>query len=202
MTKALYGAIANVGMVAEPTVSTKVPNTSEALSTETCAEGEERKLIALVGRAGTGKHTYLEEYYRRLVSSSAPKPTGAGRPSDYTLLGYGFIERMGLHPREQQEYIKMIKGDVSITLPNPYMFVTYSPYILDAMGWEMAHNVICFHRSESTGRFYRGSIQCHPESGWNVGTDETITLGKFWDAVGEDWLEEYGEDVTDYGTQL
>ncbi|WOL31527.1 hypothetical protein [Microcoleus phage My-WqHQDG] len=199
MTKALYGAIANVGMVAEPTVSTKVPSTSEALSTETCAEGEERKLIALVGRAGTGKHTYLEEYYRRLGSSTS-NPIGRGNPVDYILLGYGFIERMGLHPREQQEYIDKVKG-AGIALPNPYMFVTYSPYILDAMGWEMAHNVICFHRSEE-GKFYRGSIQCHPESGWNVGTDETITLGKFWDAVGEDWLEEYGEDVTDGGTQL
>ena len=201
MNKALYGAMANVGMVTEPTVLTKAPNTSAAVSTEISAEGEERKLIALVGRAGTGKHTYLEEYYRRL-GSSASKSIGASNPMDYTLLGYGFIERMGLHPREQQEYIDKVKGDVNITLPNPYMFVTYSPYILDAMGWEMAHNVICFHRSESTGRFYRGSIQCHPESGWNVGTDESITLGKFWDAVGEDWLEEYGEDVTNDGTQL
>jgi hypothetical protein len=195
MNKALYGAMANVGMVVEPVVSTTVPSTSTTVSAHICAEGEERKLIALVGRTGTGKHTYLEEYYRRL-GSSASKPIGRGNPVDYILLGYGFIERMGLHPREQQEYIDMIKGDISIALPNPYMFVTYSPYILDAMGWEMAHNVICFHRSESTGRFYRGSIQCHPESGWNVGTDESITLGKFWDAVGEDWLEEYGEDVT------
>lgn len=192
MNKALYGAMANVGMVTEPTVLTKGPSTS-TLSTEACAEGGERNLIALVGRAGTGKHTYLEEYYRRL-GSNVTALHKVDSPRDYTLLGYGFIERVGLHPREQQEYIDKVKG-AGIALPNPYMFVTYSPYILDAMGWEVAHNVICFHRSEG-GRFYRGSIQCHPESGWNVGTDGTITLGKFWDAEGEDWLEEYGEDVT------
>lgn len=180
MNTMLYGAVANVGT----TIGLSLVPAPETAKLQLSEASKGRTLIALVGRKGTGKHTYLEQYYQRLGLDK------------YMHLSYGFIEQRGMHPCEQREHMDRVKRLDYPGLPDPYMFVTYSPYILDAMGWESVDNVICFHRNESTGRLYRGSLLCHPESCWNVGTDESITLGKFWDAVGEDWLEEYGEDVT------
>lgn len=140
----------------------------------------ERKLIALVGKAGTGKHTYLRDYY----SKKGPL---------YIPYASGFIEQSGMHPAEQRDYIEKIKLRANAELPDPYMFVTHSPYIVDEMGWGGVHEVIVFHRSERTGRYYRAPLTSHPDIEWGM---HTLTLGEFWDAEGEEWLEEHGKDVT------
>lgn len=150
----------------------------------------ERRLIALVGKAGTGKHTYLRDYY----SKKGPL---------YIPYASGFIEQSGMHPVEQREYMEWLKGvstgtllrkgDTSELLPNPYMFVTYSPYIVDEMG--SPENVILFHKSKG-GRYYRAPLTSHPNIKWGM---QTLTVGEFWDAEGESWLEEHGEDVTFQG---
>lgn len=139
----------------------------------------ERKLIALVGMAGTGKHTYLRDYY----SKKGPL---------YIPYASGFIEQSGMHPVEQSDYIERIKVRALAELPDPYMFVTHSPYILDGMGSAPPHEVILFHRSV-TGRYYRAHLSSHRDYSWAV---RTLTLGEFWDAEGESWLEQYGKDVT------
>jgi hypothetical protein len=157
---------------AVPSLSTLIPPTPTP----------KRGLIALVGKKGTGKHTYLREYYNNL-------------PHYHHLASQRSIEEDGIHPHEQRDYIRSIQYLEGSDLPDPYMFVTYSPYILDALGWDNAHNVIFFHKS-SGGHFYRGSmcnnrlanaISCFPS---------VISLGTFWYSEGEQWLEEYGEDVT------
>jgi hypothetical protein len=149
----------------------------------------ERKLIALVGKAGTGKHTYLRDYYSKKGPLYIPYATG-------------FIEQSGMHPAEQRDYIEKIKLRANAELPDPYMFVTHSPYIMDEMGWGGPHEVIVFHRSKGDrrspdqregGRYYRAPLTSHPDIEWGM---QTLTLGKFWDAEGESWLEEHGEDVT------
>ncbi|WOL31526.1 hypothetical protein [Microcoleus phage My-WqHQDG] len=137
----------------------------------------ERELIVLVGCNHTGKHTYLKQYYQRLGLDQ------------YMHLSYGFIEQRGMHPCEQRAHMDRVKRLDYPGLPNPYMFVTYSPYIVDELH---STEVICFHKSKG-GRYYRGSLQLHPDIEWGM---QTLTVGEFWDAVGEDWLEEYGEDVT------
>ena len=144
-------------------------------------EPAQRKLIALVGRKGTGKHTYLRDYYSKLGPLYIPYATG-------------FIEQAGMHPVEQRQYMDSIKSEVKFVpplLPNPYMFVTYSPYIVDEM--TAPHEVIVFHRSSTSGRYYRAPLTSHPDYSW---AQETLTLGELWDSVGEDWLEEHGQDVT------
>lgn len=155
------------------------------LEAEPAVEPAPRRLIALVGMNGTGKHTYLRNYY---LSVGIPHYKVYGR----------FIEEPGMHPADQREYMQKVKGrdntalatEYGLVLPNPYMFVTYSPYIVDEMG--SPEDVICFHRSRG-GRYYRAPLSSHPDIGWGM---QTLTLGEFWDSVGEEWLEEHGEDVT------
>lgn len=144
----------------------------------------ERKLIALVGKAGTGKHTYLRDYYSKKGPLYIPYATG-------------FIEQSGMHPSEQEQYINHIRVRANAELPDPYMFVTYSPHILDAMGWEA--NVIFFHRSDA-GKYYRGKVASYPQdairrAGYDL-HEMYNSLGHMWITEGESWLEEYGEDVT------
>lgn len=174
MNTMLYGAITTRP---ELTIITTPPGVAPSPS-QTTMECSERKLIALVGRNGTGKHTYLEQYYQTLGLDK------------YMHLSYGFIEQRGMHPREQREHMDRIKKLNYDSLPDPYMFVTYSPYIVDELG--DVHNIICFHKSKK-GRYYRGSFLCHPDIECGM---LALTLGEFWDAEGEEWLEEYGEDVT------
>ena len=158
-----------------------------------------RQLIALVGKKNTGKHTYLTDYYNSISNGM------------YEYLAYETsLEQNGIHPHEQVEYINQLKicgGSVlhaptHNVLPDPYMFVTYSPYILDGIGWDEAHNVIFFHRC-GKGRFYRGSLLCNPTFMSSLARMRSVlTLGQFWYTQGEAWLEEYGEDVTDMGLVL
>jgi len=155
-----------------------------------------RQLIALVGKKNTGKHTYLTDYYKSLSNGV------------YEYLAYErSLEENGIHPHEQVEYVNQLRvsGEYTPThdvLPDPYMFVTYSPYILDGIGWDEAHNVIFFHRC-GKGRFYRGSLLCNPTFMSSLTRMRSVlTLGQFWYTQGEAWLEECGEDVTDIGLVL
>ena len=146
----------------------------------------ERKLIALVGKAGTGKHTYLRDYYSKKGPLYIPYATG-------------FIEQSGMHPWEQEQYINRIRMRANAELPDPYMFVTYSPHILDAMGWEAEDDVIFFHKS-AEGKYYRGTVASFPQdsirrAGYDL-NEMYNSLGHMWITEGEEWLERYGEDVT------
>ncbi|MBP0019073.1 MAG: AAA family ATPase [Cyanobacteria bacterium SBLK] len=95
----------------------------------------------------------------------------------------------GLHPRAQRELIAIFKEIVQ-THPNlQIIFTTHSPYIVDELDFSQVHVL----DTNSSGFTTCKRLDEHPDVEW---AKQTLTTGEFWNAEGEEWVnEEVPEEV-------
>ncbi|MEM9540826.1 MAG: AAA family ATPase [Cyanobacteria bacterium P01_E01_bin.42] len=89
----------------------------------------------------------------------------------------------GLHPRAQRELIAIFK-EIIQTNPNlQIIFTTHSPYIVDELDFSQVHVL----DTNSSGFTTCKRLDEHPDVEW---AKQTLTTGEFWNAEGEEWVNE------------
>jgi len=89
----------------------------------------------------------------------------------------------GLHPKAQRELITVFKEIVQENENLQIIFSTHSPYIVDELTPSQVHVL-----SNTNSGFTRSKrLDEHPDVEW---AKQTLTTGEFWDAEGEDWVND------------
>lgn len=89
----------------------------------------------------------------------------------------------GLHSTAQRELMTVIKEIIKINPSLQVIFSTHSPYIVDELTLSQVH----VFSNQVAGGITMGCkrLDEHPDAEW---AKQTLTIGEFWDSVGEDWV--------------